>query len=115
MPLGRSTEGPIPGISSQGMEQDLELQREVEASMMEHLAEENEKLKEEIRCLREGRGTERSYQRRTEAEAAEVGRSLQRRTEAEKTEVEAGRRFAREIREKTQAEAEVYAPWDPGS
>ena len=35
---------------------------------MEHLVEENEKLKEELRDLREKRGQERSYERRTEAE-----------------------------------------------
>ena len=68
----RSTEGPMPGVGRLETEQDMELQREVEATMMEHLVEENEKLKEELRGLREGRGMERSYQRRTEVENTEV-------------------------------------------
>ena len=67
IPVERRSEGPVPGFEKHSMDADMELQREVEIGMMEHLVEENEKLKEELRDLRERKDRERSRERNAEA------------------------------------------------
>ena len=67
IPVERRSEGPVPGFEKHAMDADMELQREVEIGMMEHLVEENEKLKEELRDLRERKDRERSRERNAEA------------------------------------------------
>ena len=101
LPVDRRSQGPVPGLERLETEQDAEFQREVEFSMMEHLVEENEKLKAELRGLKEKKDQERNSEMRTEAERY---RDYEMRTEAERyrgreksTEVEGHKRWPEDV------------------
>ena len=105
------TEGPVPGLNRREMEEDMEFQREVERGMMEHLVEENEKLKVELRNLQEQKDRERfqAPEMRTEDERYQ---RLQGWTEAERYQrLQGWTEAERETGYQRNAEGESYKRW----